>query len=103
MPKTRAEVLAERAEQARRLGQVLARARESAGLTQVQAANSLGVPQSRIAKLELGQRQLLFLEALRVARLYDVDPVTLDPGPICRSGPRRSGPQRHSVRAVRIR
>jgi transcriptional regulator with XRE-family HTH domain len=75
MPRTRSTVLAERLEAARGLGTRLAAARTQAGLTQAAAAKALGIPQSRVAKLELGMRQLGFLEGLRLATLYDVDPV----------------------------
>jgi len=77
MPRTRSTVLAERVAGARDLGTRLAAAREQAGLTQAAAAKALGIPQSRIAKLELGMRQLGFLEGLRLAQLYAVEPVDL--------------------------
>jgi transcriptional regulator with XRE-family HTH domain len=79
MPRTRLSVLVDRAETARRLGLRLAAARESRGLSQVGAAKALGLPQSAIAKLERGKRQLLFTEALRLAALYRVDCGDLDP------------------------
>jgi transcriptional regulator with XRE-family HTH domain len=79
MPRTRSTVLAERSEAARRLGVRLAFARERAGLSQAAAAKALGLPQSAVAKLERGKRQLLFLEALRLAPLYGVECTDLDP------------------------
>jgi len=79
MPQTRSSVLAARAEDGRRLGERLAAARGQAGLSQLAAARALGIPQSVIAKLELGKRQLLFLEALRLAGLYGVDCRELGP------------------------
>ena len=79
MPRTRPAVLEERAEIARGLGRRLALAREAAGLSQAQAAKALGVPQSRIAKVELGIRHLQFIEGLRLADLYSLKPNELDP------------------------
>jgi transcriptional regulator with XRE-family HTH domain len=66
-------------EAARGLGTRLAAAREQAGLTQAAAAVALGIPQSRIAKLELGLRQLGFLEGLRLTALYAVGCHDLEP------------------------
>jgi transcriptional regulator with XRE-family HTH domain len=79
VPRTRDDVVVERAEAARSLGSRLANARLKAGLSQLAAAKALGVPQSRIAKLERGKRQLQFLEALRLAALYGVDCGDFDP------------------------
>jgi DNA-binding XRE family transcriptional regulator len=95
MPRTRATVLAERAEAARGLGTRLAGAREQAGLTQAAAARAIGIPQSRIAKLELGLRQLGFLEGLRLAALYrvecgDLDPFAMAPPEEAQSEPERA-------------
>lgn len=69
----------ERAELRRALGAQLRDARHSAGLTQVEAARRLGVPQSQIAKLEVGQRTLSFVEALDMAEAYGIHPADLDP------------------------
>jgi transcriptional regulator with XRE-family HTH domain len=55
-----------------RLGEALARARQSAGWTQVEAAKRLGLSQSGLAKLETGRRRLAFLEAIALARAYGV-------------------------------
>lgn len=79
MPGTRRDVLDDRAAGAALLGRRLATAREHAGLTQVQAATALGVPQSVIGKLELGLRQLRFVEGLRLAALYQISPGELAP------------------------
>lgn len=73
MPRTRSSVLERRAEADRDLGERLAAAREKAGLTQLAAAKALGLPQSAIAKIERGKRQLRFLEGLRLAQLYGID------------------------------
>lgn len=61
------------------VGRLLGDAREDAGLPQSAAARFLGVPQSRIAKIELGRRQLLFLEAVLLAHLYHIPITQLDP------------------------
>jgi transcriptional regulator with XRE-family HTH domain len=50
----------------------LRRARERAGYTQVQVAETLGRPQSYISKAETGERRLDVLELLEFLRLYDV-------------------------------
>ena len=72
-------MLKERSEIARAIGRRLAVAREAAGLSQAQAAQALEVPQSRVAKVELGLRHLQFVEGLRLADLYSVSPRYLDP------------------------
>ncbi|HWH24208.1 MAG TPA: helix-turn-helix transcriptional regulator [Candidatus Limnocylindria bacterium] len=64
---------------AARIGALLGDAREDAGLPQTAVARTLGVAQSRIAKLELGRRQLLFAEAVVLADLYGVDVSAFDP------------------------
>lgn len=68
------------AEMHRRVGQLLGDAREAAGLPQSHVARLMGVPQSRIAKLELGRRRLLFIEAVQLAKLYGVPASRFDPG-----------------------
>jgi predicted XRE-type DNA-binding protein len=79
MPRTRASVIDHRAEVARAIGRRLAIGRERAGLSQAEAARALEIPQSQIAKLELGIRQLQFIEGLRLAALYSLNPEELDP------------------------
>lgn len=54
------------------IGRRLADARTTAGLTQTEAARRLGFAQSRVAKLEIGTRRLLFSEAVDLATLYEV-------------------------------
>jgi transcriptional regulator with XRE-family HTH domain len=54
------------------VGRRLAAARNEASLSQAEVARRLGFAQSRIAKLEIGTRRLLFSEALSLAELYDV-------------------------------
>jgi len=78
VPRTRPAVLQERAESARIVGRKLAAARQAAGMSQAEVASHLGIPQSRIGKLELGLRSLMFIEGLRLARLYSVAPRALD-------------------------
>lgn len=79
MPRTRPQVLEERVATARAIGARMAAARERAGVSQTEAAVAISSPQSRIAKLELGLRQLQFLEGLRLAALYGVAPSAFDP------------------------
>ena len=54
------------------VGRCLAAARNEAGLSQVEVARRLGFAQSRIAKLEIGTRRLLFSEAIALAEMYGV-------------------------------
>lgn len=66
------------------VGRRLAAARSETGLSQAAVARELGVAQSRIAKLEIGTRRLLFSDAISLARLYGVElsafvPDTSDP------------------------
>jgi DNA-binding XRE family transcriptional regulator len=79
VPRTRSDRAAIRAAEARALGRRVAEARVQAGKSQAEAARALSVPQSQIAKVELGLRQLRFTEGLRLARLYAVAPSDLDP------------------------
>jgi transcriptional regulator with XRE-family HTH domain len=59
----------------RSVGALLSAARRATDLTQAEVARRLGVAQSRIAKLEVGSRRLLFSEAVSLADLYGV-PIT---------------------------
>lgn len=79
MPSTADRVLQERAARNVAFGRLLAAARLRAGLTQAEVAQTLGVPQSRVAKVELGQRNVTFVEGLELAELYRVRPIDLDP------------------------
>jgi DNA-binding XRE family transcriptional regulator len=79
MPKISAPRALARQEEARVLGGRLGQARNRTGLSQAEAAKALAVPQSQIAKLELGQRRLGFIEGLRLATLYSISPEELDP------------------------
>ena len=53
---------------------LLAEARRTAGLTQVELAKKLGRPQSFISKVEQGERRLDVIEFLEVVRALKVDP-----------------------------
>lgn len=63
------------------LGQRLRRSRESAGLSQKEAATELGLPRPAISQIEAGKRGLDSLELVRLARIYG-KPVSwfLEPG-----------------------
>lgn len=76
------------------IGRLLGDAREDAGLPQSAAARAIGAPQSRIGKLERGQRRLLFLEAVMLAELYDV--------PLDRFDPTRNAPREPTGRRRRV-
>lgn len=49
----------------------LREARKAAGLTQVEAATRLGVPQTFISRVELGERRIDPLELQELAELYE--------------------------------
>lgn len=51
---------------------LLKKARQAKGMTQVQLANSLGRPQSFVAKFENGERRLDVVEFAHIARLLDI-------------------------------
>ncbi len=63
------------------LGQRLRRSRESAGLSQKDAATELGLPRPAISQIEAGKRGVDSLELVRLARIYG-KPVSwfLEPG-----------------------
>ena len=48
----------------------LREAREAAGLTQTEAAEKLGKPQSYISKIERGERRIDIVELSSIAKLY---------------------------------
>ncbi len=50
----------------------LRRARENAGLTQIEVADALGRPQSLVSNAESGERRLDVVELLDFLRLYNV-------------------------------
>lgn len=57
----------------------LVQSRKLAGLTQMDVSERLGKPRSWIAKLERGNRGLLFSEAIVLARLYGIEVGALVP------------------------
>lgn len=48
----------------------LVRARKVACLTQLEAARALGIPQSRLSRIETGERRLDVIELDEIAKLY---------------------------------
>ena len=54
------------------LKKLLVEARKGAGLTQVQAAKKLGVPQSFISKVESGERRLDLIELRALCGVYKI-------------------------------
>lgn len=59
----------------KRLTDLLKAARKEAGLTQQQVADSLGKPQSFVAKYENGERRLDVIELIEVADVIGADVV----------------------------
>lgn len=57
-------------EEYRRLVERLKAARLEAGLSQVQVAEALGVPQQHVSRVELGERRVDPTELAELARLY---------------------------------
>lgn len=55
----------------RKLVQELRTARREAGLSQQQVAELLGVPQSYVAKIELGERRIDVIEFLKLVAAMD--------------------------------
>lgn len=51
----------------------LRKARQEAGLTQVQVAKKLGRPQSHISNVESGQQRVDVVELKRFAKVYSKD------------------------------
>jgi transcriptional regulator with XRE-family HTH domain len=61
------------------IGRLLGDARQKAGLSQSLAAERLGISQSWLARIELGQRRLSVAEAAMCASLYGVPFGQFDP------------------------
>lgn len=56
------------------VGKILASARESAGLTQVELAKALRKPQSFVSSFENGQRRIDVLELIKIITEIGVEP-----------------------------
>ena len=52
-------------------------ARLSSGLRQADVAAAMGKPQSYVAKIERGERNIDFIEVLDISRVVGLDPVKL--------------------------
>jgi transcriptional regulator with XRE-family HTH domain len=63
--------------QHQKLRDLLIAARKKAKLTQAEVAESLGRPQSFVAKYEGGERRLDVIEFMQVARAVGADPARL--------------------------
>lgn len=55
---------------------MMVKARETSGLTQVQIADALGRPQSFVSKYERGDRRLDFTEFVEIAGILGIDVAT---------------------------
>ena len=78
------------------IGRLAGDARQARGLTQTDAARRLGMTQSKLAKIETGERRLYLRDAIAMAGLYGVDLSAFDP----RSRPARP---RTGVRRARVK
>jgi transcriptional regulator with XRE-family HTH domain len=81
MPRTRDTIRTARQAEAKAIGRSLAMSRKRAGLSQAQVARALRVPQSVIAKAELGTRKLGYIEGLWLAHIYGVRPESFHQSP----------------------
>jgi transcriptional regulator with XRE-family HTH domain len=63
-----------RPEEHKLVGECLAKARKTAGLTQAELAGLLKKPQSFVSSFESGQRRIDLLELLRIAHVLKADP-----------------------------
>lgn len=63
--------------QSAKLCALLSEARKKAGLTQQQLAETLGRPQSFVAKYELGERRLDVIEFLSIVKILKADAVKI--------------------------
>ncbi|MGP4140618.1 helix-turn-helix domain-containing protein [Sodalis praecaptivus] len=60
-----------------RVIRLLRQARIDSGISQQQLADVLKRPPSFIAKIEHGERRLDFVELIQLARLLNIDPISL--------------------------
>jgi len=58
----------------KRLVELLKKARQDAGLDQIEAAKRLGRTQSYISKIEAGQRRIDLVQLKEFAKIYKKDP-----------------------------
>lgn len=84
---------------ARLIGALVA-ARHAAGVRQQGLAETLGKPQSFIAKYEGGERRLDVVEFIAIARALDVDPVKLFRDFVAGKMPPKVGRKRSSAQAA---
>lgn len=61
----------------KKVGELLAKARNRAKLTQIELATRLGKPQSFVSSYEGGQRRIDVLELLKIAKAIGEDPEKL--------------------------
>lgn len=61
----------------KKLRELLANARNDAGLKQADVARALGVPQSYVSKVESGERRLDVVEFIAIAEAAKADPVKI--------------------------
>ena len=73
----RVSTKAKLAPELRILGEVLARARERAGVKQADLAARLGMPASYLSKIESGTRRLDVIELIRIAEAMEIDPAEI--------------------------
>jgi transcriptional regulator with XRE-family HTH domain len=73
----RVSTKAKLARELRILGEILARARERAGVKQSDLAARLGMPPSYLSKIENGTRRLDVVELIQIAEALGVDPAEL--------------------------
>lgn len=59
------------------LGDLIRRHRETSGLSQESLGRSVGLPQARIAEIELAKRRLDVIEFVQLARALNSDPTEL--------------------------
>jgi len=81
VPRTNHDSVRRRHELTAEIGRRVADARISRGVSQRVLGQEIGLPQQAIARVELGQRQITFVEALEIMRVLGLQPEDLDPRP----------------------